>query len=90
MKVAVTVTFAFIVTTHVPVPAQPPPVHPIKVLFTAGVAVRVTTAPPEKFAKQVTPHLRPTGLDATVPAPVPFLDTDSCAVTGNRLKVAVI
>src|SRR5438034_11842158 len=38
-KVAVTVVAAETVTTHVPVPEQPPPLQPLKVAPTAGVAV---------------------------------------------------
>ena len=46
LKVAVTVVFALRVTTQVPMPVQPPPVHPAKVDPPEGVAVRVTTVPP--------------------------------------------
>ena len=42
---ALTVVAALTVTTHVPVPEQPPPLHPAKVEPAAGVAVNVTTVP---------------------------------------------
>jgi len=42
LKVAVTVMFAVMVTVHVPVPEQPPPLHPAKLEPAAGEAVRVT------------------------------------------------
>ena len=45
VNVAVTEVAAFIVTAHVPVPAQPPPLQPENVDPPAGVAVRVTTVP---------------------------------------------
>src|SRR5207247_1428873 len=52
-KVAVTVVAAESVTTHVPVPEQPPPVQPVKVEPAAGAAVSVTTVPVAKLAEQV-------------------------------------
>ena len=45
VNVAVTDVAAFIVTTQVPVPAQPPPLHPLNVAPVVGVAVKVTTVP---------------------------------------------
>ncbi len=45
LNVAVTDSLLFMVTTHVPVPPQPPPDHPAKADPAAGVAVRVTTVP---------------------------------------------
>jgi hypothetical protein len=44
-KVAVTVVAAVIVTTHEPVPLQPPPDQPLKIDPPAGVAVSVSIAP---------------------------------------------
>jgi hypothetical protein len=44
-KLAPTVVAAVIVTVHVPVPLQPPPLHPAKIEFVTGVAVSVTTVP---------------------------------------------
>jgi hypothetical protein len=51
MKVAVTVVAVFIVTTHDPVPEQPPPDQPVKVLSASGAAVSVTVAPSVKSAE---------------------------------------
>lgn len=45
VNVAVTKTVAFIVTTQVPIPEQPPPDQPVKFDPGAGVAVKVTTVP---------------------------------------------
>ena len=44
-KVAVTVVSAASVTTHVPVPAQPPPLQPVKAEPGSALAVSVTVAP---------------------------------------------
>jgi hypothetical protein len=44
-KLAVTVAAALMVTLHVPVPEQPPPLQPLKVDPPAAAAVRVTTVP---------------------------------------------
>src|SRR5438132_13901779 len=70
-KRANTVVLAVRVMVHVPVPVQPPPVHPSKVEPLAGVAVRVTCVPLSKEAEQVAPQLIPAGLEVTVPLPVP-------------------
>jgi len=87
VKVAVTVVAAESVTTHVPVPEQPPPLQPLKVAPTAGVAVSVTAVPLAKLAVHVTPQLIPTGALVTVPLPVPALLTVSAKL--GRLKAAV-
>ena len=42
VKVAVTLLFAVINTVQVPVPEQPPPLHPANVEPALGVAVSVT------------------------------------------------
>jgi hypothetical protein len=70
VNVAVTVVAAFRVTTHEPVPEQPPPLQPAKTLPAAGVAVSVTTAPAPKVAEHTLPQLMPAGPD-TVPVPAP-------------------
>jgi hypothetical protein len=44
-KLAVTLVVAFMVTLQVPVPEQPPPLHPLNVDPPLGAAVRVTTVP---------------------------------------------
>src|SRR5207249_5008559 len=87
VKVAVTVVAAETVTTHDPVPEQPPPLQPLKVAPTAGVAVSVTAVPLAKLAVHVTPQLIPTGALVTVPLPVPALLTVSAKL--GRLKAAV-
>src|SRR5256886_7592197 len=71
VKVAVTVVAAESVTTHVPVPEQPPPLQPVKVEPAAGVAVSVTTVPLAKLAVHVAPQVIPAGALAAVPLPVP-------------------
>jgi len=45
VKVAVTVVPAETVTVQAPVPEQPPPLQPVKVELTFGVAVSVTAVP---------------------------------------------
>ncbi len=45
VNVAVTAVAAFMVTTHEPVPEQPPPLQPVNVDPPAGLAVSVTTVP---------------------------------------------
>ena len=44
-KPAATEAALLSVTLHVPVPLQPPPLHPVKVDPEAGAAVRVTAVP---------------------------------------------
>ena len=78
---------AFTVTTHVPVPEQPPPLHPTNVEPLVGVAVSVTTVPKLYGALHVAPQLIPAGALVTVPAPVPDLLTDNA--NDCRLNVAV-
>src|SRR2546425_7020 len=77
MKVAVTEVAAVIVTVHVPVPVQPPPLQPVKVEPAAGAAVRVTTVPGVKEVEHVAPQEIPAGLLVTVPLPAPALETVS-------------
>src|SRR5206468_10648205 len=79
-KVAVTLWAALIVTEHVPVPVQPPPLQPVKVDPAAGVAVRVTAVPLANAAAQVAPHATPAGAVVTVPLPAPALLTVSVKV----------
>jgi len=71
VKVAVTVVAAETVTTHDPVPAQPPPLQPLKVEPAAGAAVSVTAVPLAKLAVHVAPQVIPAGELLTVPLPVP-------------------
>lgn len=71
LNVAVTVSAAFIVTEHVPVPEHPAPLQPAKTDPDAGAAVSVTLVPPVKLAEHPLPQVIPAGLLVTVPAPVP-------------------
>jgi len=74
-KLAVTVVAAFMVTVHVPVPVQPPPLQPVNVEPAAAAAVSVTDVPVVNDAEQVVPQEMPAGLLVTVPLPAPALDT---------------
>ncbi|OHC91541.1 MAG: hypothetical protein A3J99_04270 [Sideroxydans sp. RIFOXYD2_FULL_59_7] len=74
LNVAVTVLMVLMTTTHEPVPEQDPD-QPLKTEPVAGVAVRVTEVPSSKPAEQVVPQSIPVGEEATVPLPVPVLDT---------------
>ena len=60
-----------IVTTHVPVPVQPPPLHPVKSEPTFADAVRVTWDPNVKGAAQLPPQFIPEGELVTFPNPFP-------------------
>jgi hypothetical protein len=71
VNVAVTLVAELNVTTHAPVPEQPPPLHPLNVEPAAGLAVRVTLLPPGKVEEQVAPQLMPAGELVTVPLPEP-------------------
>ena len=71
------------------VPLQPPPVHPAKVEFAAGVSVSVTEVPGVRLSVQVGAHAIPAGTLATVPVPVPARLTVSITAFGIALKVAV-
>jgi hypothetical protein len=55
-KVAVTALLASIMSVHTPVPEQPPPLHPMKIKFFAGVAVSVTVVPAANACEQALPH----------------------------------
>ena len=55
-------------------PAQAP-VQPANAEPAAGVAVSITPVPELKLALQVAPQLMPAGALATVPVPVPPLNT---------------
>jgi hypothetical protein len=74
-------------TEQVPVPEQPPPLHPEKVEPAAAPPERVTIVPPGKVAEHIDPQLIPAGALMTVPSPVPALATVS--ESGCNAKVAV-
>lgn len=80
-KVAVTaVAEVPMLTVHVPVPEQPPPLHPPNTEAEEdGVAVNTTAEPLSKLAEQVAPQLIPTGELVTEPDPAPA----SVTVMGN-------
>src|SRR5437773_3784240 len=89
VKVAVTVVAPESVTVQGLVPAQPPPLQPLKVEPAAGAAVSVTAVPLVKLAAQVAPQLMPAGLLVTVPAPAPALETVSTRA-GVKVTVTVV
>ena len=76
-NVAVTVVDADIVTTHEPVPEQPPPAHPVNTDPADGKASNVTTVPDVYASEQSTPQPMPTGELDTAPVPVPVFVTVS-------------
>jgi len=79
-NVAVTVVAALITTVQERLPAQPPPLQPVKVEPAAGVAVKVTAVPLANGAEHAAPQAMPAGLLVTVPAPAPALLTVSVKV----------
>ena len=70
-KAALTVAAPATVTVQAPVPAQPPPLQPVKTLPAAGVALSVTTAPAPNVREHTLPQRIPAGSDTTVPVPAP-------------------
>ena len=92
LKLAVMVWSALEVNVQVPVPKQPPPLHPAKFDPEAAVAVSVTEVPSGKVATQFmvgvfgTSQSIPAGLLATMPLPEPAIIAISC---GSRKNVAV-
>jgi hypothetical protein len=89
LKVAVTCVFPLRVSVQVGLfPLHPPPDHPVKVEFGAGVSVSTTWLPALKPAVQVFPQLIPEGLLVTVPCPVPLRTTLNIG-NATGLKVAL-
>jgi hypothetical protein len=86
---ATTVWLLLITVTQVPVPLQPPPLHPTNVDPLAATAVKVTDVPLAKLALQVPPQLIPAGVLVTVPLPGPVLLTVKMAAPADGLNVAV-
>ena len=80
LNVAVTITFALIVTVHVGVVPEQPPDQPTNEEPASGVAVRVTTVPLAK--------LKPEGLFETVPVPDPDLFMVRVYFVVSALKLA--
>jgi len=70
VNVAFTVVSLFTVTVQVPVPLQPPPLHPENVDPLADTAVRATDVPAVTVSAQVLPHRIPAGELETEPEPV--------------------
>jgi hypothetical protein len=87
VNVALTPCAALIVTTQVPVPEHPAPLHPPKAEPAPGVAVNITTVSMVYDAEQVAPQLIPAGLDVTVPVPVPVLLTVNAKVCKGNVAV---
>lgn len=75
-NVAVTVTFEFIATVHVPVPVHAPPLQPVNTELPCGAAVRDTLEPEVNVEEHVAPQLIPVGELVTCPVPVPALVID--------------
>ena len=89
---AVTTVAALSVTTHVPVPEQPPPLQPLKALPVAADAASVTDVPAGTVSEQSLPAvpqaMAPAGTDVTPPMPSPAVVTVSVTlgtVTANSL-----
>ena len=87
-KFAVTVVSAVSVTTHVPVPEQPPPDQPVKTEPAVGAADSVTLVPDRYRAVQVAPQVIPAGLLDTVPVPEPVLAAVSVLHCGDGFIVS--
>jgi hypothetical protein len=84
----VAVTVVVLATWQIPVPVHPP-LHPAKSDPALGEGVNVTVVPPGYVPVQSPPQLMSTGVDVTVPAPVPFLLIVTVIGGGITLKVAV-
>ncbi|MEZ4402236.1 MAG: hypothetical protein R3B06_19585 [Kofleriaceae bacterium] len=82
MKLAVTSAEPATTKLHVPV-EQPAPVHPVKIESPAAVAVSASDVPGGYASEQSAPQLMPTGLDVTVPVPVPVRDTATVPLGAN-------
>jgi hypothetical protein len=80
-KLAVTVTDVLVAKVQEAVPAQPPPLQPLKIEPAEGVAARVMEVPPRYVLEQVLPQLIPAGELVTVPKPLPVLLTVTVALS---------
>jgi hypothetical protein len=74
-KLAVTVVAALVAMVQERVPAQPPPLQPVKVEPAAGVAVRAIEELAANEAEHVLPQAMPAGALVIVPVPAPDLVT---------------
>ena len=87
---ALTAFAASAVTTHVPVPLQPPPDQPVNDDPTPAVAVNVIVDPCSIVSEHDAPQLMPAGVDVTVPTPVPDLVTETGYVFNAKFAVTVV
>ncbi len=71
LKRAVTLRFEDMAKEQDPVPEQPPPDQPAKLLPEPAAAVKKTVVPSKNPAEQVPPQLIPAGEEVTVPEPDP-------------------
>jgi len=76
LKVAVTSWSWLMVTWHVRLLPEQPPLHPVNTEAPEGEAVSVTTAPATKSAEHELPQAIPSGLLVTVPLPAPSFVAD--------------
>ena len=88
-NVAVMVVSAMSRAEQVPVPLQPPPLHPVYVDPVVAAAVRVTVVPTFTTCEQTVPQEIPVGL-VTVPVPVPALLIVRRAERGWNVAVTVV
>ncbi len=87
VKVAVTVLTASIVTEHVSDVPVHPPLHPVKIEFEFGAAVKVTEVPWLYVSVQSEPQSIPDGEEVTAPRPVPGLVTVSWYELSEKVAV---
>jgi hypothetical protein len=87
-QVAVTFRAWLMVTWQLPVPVHDPP-QPANTDPVPGVAVSVTTVPVSNGTLQVAPQLSPSGLEVTLPEPVPAFATVSANCTTSQVTVTL-
>jgi hypothetical protein len=83
LNVPVTDCAILIVTVQLPVPVQPPPLHPVKSEPAAALADNVTLVPLAKLALHVPGQLIPVGTLVTMPEPLPAIVTDNAKFMTN-------
>jgi hypothetical protein len=84
---AIAVVAVIVVVVQAPVPVQPPPAQPANDESASAVARNVTAVPLGYRSVQSVPQAMPSGVEATVPPPVPASTTLSSNC--SRAKVAV-